>query len=92
MIQISRYCFHLSEEHDGYLIDFIHSHKNQSRIIRDLLRLAYKALHTNDAPKTALKNMQNLHTKDTPKDMKKETTPETKKPPNEKIQWKIPKN
>ena len=88
MIQISRYCFHLSEEHDSYLIDFIQNHKNQSRIIRDLLRLAYKTLHTNDAPIIAKKE----HTNNMLKDMKKQTTPEIKKPPNEKIQWKIPKN
>jgi len=41
---ISRFNFHLNEEHDYYLIEFIQSHKNQSRVIRDLLRAGYTIL------------------------------------------------
>ena len=74
------------------MIDFIQSHKNQSRIIRDLLRAGYTILQEKSIPNDTPKVKQKEHIKDTPKDMKKETTLETKKPPNEKISWKIPKN
>lgn len=91
MIKI-RFNFNLSSEYDKYLIDFIQSHKNQSRIIRDLLRAGYTALQnkntTNDIPIVT----PETHTIDTPKDTQKTPTSTTKKSPNEKIQWKIPKN
>lgn len=89
---ISRFNFHLNEEHDYYLIEFIQSHKNQSRVIRDLLRAGYTILQGKNTTINTSKIKQKETTKDTSKDMKKETTPTTKIPPNEKIQWKIPKN
>ena len=47
-----RFNFHLSDEYDKYLIEFIQSHKNQSRIIRDLLRAGYTALQQKNTEKT----------------------------------------
>lgn len=88
MIQISRYNFHLNEEYDNDIIEFIKNHKNQSRIIRDMLRLAYQAMKSIPTPIPTPKTHTKIDTQKTHTPI----VPEKKKPPNDKIKWKIPVN